>query len=381
MLNQNQQIFEQIKKAKDILITFGKTRNGDAVASALGLYLFLKKINKNVDIIAEEFQSGEAFSFLPGFSDIKTKIENLRKFIITLDTSSAKINQIKYKIEDSSLNFIISMQDGNFSKDDISSHYNNFKYDLIMIVDTPDLESLGKIYDDNTDLFYKIPVINIDHHPVNEEFGQINLIDLTAVATSEIIFSLLRGDYTNYIDEDIATCLLAGIIAETRSFKVTNISPQTLSNSAQLVSLGARREDIVNRLYRSRSLKTLKIWGRALSRLQSSLDDGLIWTAITHLDFVKTGSKESDLNEIIDELILTMPKVKAIAIFYETVKNDKIISNCLFYANKGLSALDILKEYNPGGTKHLAQISLFKPMQEFEKEVISLIENKLKNLI
>lgn len=381
MLDQNQQIFEQIKKAKDILITFGKTRNGDAVASALGLYLFLKKLDKNVDVIAEEFQSSEALSFLPGFGDIKTKIENLRKFIITLDTSNAKISHLKYKIEDNALNFVISVKDGNFSKEDISSHYNAFKYDLVIIVDTPDLESLGKIYEDNTDLFHQVPVVNIDHHPNNEEFGHINLINLTAVATSEIIFSLLYGKYPNNIDEDIATCFLAGIIAETRSFKVNNISPQTLSNSAQLVSLGARREDIVNRLYRSRSLKTLKIWGRALSRLQSALDGGLVWTTLTHLDFIKTGSHESDLNEIIDELILTMPKVKAIAIFYETVKNDKMISSCLFYANRGLSALDILKEYNPSGAKHLAQISLSKPMQELERETVSLIENKLKNLI
>ena len=381
MLNQDQQIFEQIKKAEDILITFGKIRNGDAVASALGLYLFLKKLNKNVEVIAEEFQNNEVLSFLPGFNDVKTKIEDLRKFTITLDTSNAKVSQVKYKTEDNTLNFIISVKDGNFSKDDINSHYNDFKYDLIITLDTPDLESLGNIYDDNTDLFHQVPVINIDHHPENEEFGHINLINLTAVATAEMVFSLLDSAYPNYIDEDIATCLLAGIIAETRSFKINNISPQTLSNSAQLVSLGARREDIVNKLYRSRPLKTLKIWGRALSRLQSSLGGGLVWTAITHLDFIKTGSHESDLNEIIDELILTMPKVKAIAIFYETIKNDKIVSSCLFYANKGLSALDILKEYGPSGVKHFAQITNSKPMQDFEREVISLVENKLKNLV
>ena len=369
MLNQDQQIFEQIKKAKDILITFGKIRNGDAVASALGLYLFLKKLNKNVEVIAEEFQNNEVLSFLPGFNDVKTKIEDLRKFTITLDTSNAKVSQVKYKTEDNTLNFIISVKDGNFSKDDINSHYNDFKYDLIITLDTPDLESLGNIYDDNTDLFHQVPVINID------------LINLTAVATAEMVFSLLDSAYPNYIDEDIATCLLAGIIAETRSFKINNIRPQTLSNSAQLVSLGARREDIVNKLYRSRPLKTLKIWGRALSRLQSSLGGGLVWTAITHLDFIKTGSHESDLNEIIDELILTMPKVKAIAIFYETIKNDKIVSSCLFYANKGLSALDILKEYGPSGVKHFAQITNSKPMQDFEREVISLVENKLKNLV
>ncbi len=55
MLIQEQQIFEQIKKAKHILITFNKIWNGDAVASALAIYLFLKKLDKDVDITAEKF--------------------------------------------------------------------------------------------------------------------------------------------------------------------------------------------------------------------------------------------------------------------------------------------------------------------------------------
>ena len=42
MLTQEQQIFEQIKKAKNILITFSAEWSGDAVSSALALNSFLK---------------------------------------------------------------------------------------------------------------------------------------------------------------------------------------------------------------------------------------------------------------------------------------------------------------------------------------------------
>ncbi|MCK4554422.1 DHH family phosphoesterase, partial [Candidatus Parcubacteria bacterium] len=273
MLTQEQQIFEQINKANNILITFRKTWNGDSVASALAMFLFLKKLDKNADIAAEKFDNGRLFSFLPSFNEIKDTVENLRKFIISLDIANTKVNQIKYKMEDNTLNFIISPHDGFFTHEDISSRASGFKYDLIIALDTPDLESLGKIYDNDTEFFYKTPIINIDHHSNNEEFGQINHIQLTAVATTEILFSLFDSYSRDLIDENIATCLLAGMISKTRSFKTPNITPNALLSASQLISLGARREEIVNQFYRSRSLNVLKLWGRVLARLSSSMDN------------------------------------------------------------------------------------------------------------
>ena len=77
MLTQEQQIFEQIKKASNILITFKKTWNGDAVASALAMYLFLKKMDKQVDLVAEKFSLDKLYSFLPGYTEIKNSLLNL----------------------------------------------------------------------------------------------------------------------------------------------------------------------------------------------------------------------------------------------------------------------------------------------------------------
>ena len=139
MLTQEQQIFEQINKAKSILITFNKTWNGDAVASALAVYLILKKMDKKVEIAAEKFDQGKLYSFLPSYEKINHKLDNLRKFIISLDITNAKVKQIKYKVEESTLNFIISPKEGFFAHDDISSKTSGFKYDLVITLDTPDL--------------------------------------------------------------------------------------------------------------------------------------------------------------------------------------------------------------------------------------------------
>jgi len=381
MLTQEQQIFEQIKKAQNILITFKKTWSGDEVASALALFLFLKKMDKNVEIAAEQFSQDQLYSFLPAYKEINNSLDNLRKFIISLDITNTKVSQIKYQQEENKLNFIISPQDGFFTADDIEAHSGGFKYDLIIIVSSPDLESLGKIYDNDTEFFYQVPLINIDHKSNNEEFGQINFIELTAVATSEILFSLFESFSRELIDENIATCLLAGIIAETRSFKTPNITPHALLTASQLISMGARREEIVNQLYRSRSLNVLKLWGRVLARLSSTLDNKLVWSTLNSANFSKTNSSEKDLADVIDELIISIPQAKVIVIIYEANGTDAPAqTKIIIHATKNIDSLALAKEFNPTGAKSLAEARINLPLAEAEKIVIKTIEEKLNKL-
>ena len=387
MLTQEQQIFEQIKKASDILITFKKTWNGDSVASALALFSFLKKMDKNVEIVAEKFSLDRLYSFLPDYNEIKHELDNLRKFIISLDITNTKVSQIKYKQEENQLNFIISPQDGFFSASDITSGASGFKYDLIIAVDSPDLESLGRIYDNDTEFFYQTPIINIDHSSTNESYGQINFIELTAVSTSEIIFSLFESFGRELMDENIATCLLTGMIAETKSFKTNNVTPRALLTASQLMSLGARREEIVNFLYRSKSINVLKLWGRVLARLSSSLENKLVWSTLSAADFIKTDSTENDLTDVIDELIVSIPQAKVIAIIYENKsieekpENEPIKkTNLLLYTIKNIDSLSLIKEFNPIGTKSLARAIINLPIIEAEKTVIDAIQDKLNKL-
>jgi nanoRNase/pAp phosphatase (c-di-AMP/oligoRNAs hydrolase) len=208
MISQEQQIFSQIEKAQNILITFGADWDGDAIASALALSLYLQKIGKNVGIAADKYGASEKTSlgFLPSYATIKNALENVAKFIVSVNIANAKVDQIKYVINDNILDFIISPKSGWFSKDDVSSATSGYRYDLIIVLNSPDLESLGRIFDNNVDFFYKTTVINIDNTPHNENFGQINFVELNAVAVSELLFEFFKDYKPTLIDADIATC-------------------------------------------------------------------------------------------------------------------------------------------------------------------------------
>jgi hypothetical protein len=97
-------------------------------------------------------------------------------------------------------------------------------------------------------------------------------------------------------------------------------------------------------------------------------------------DFDKTGTSPSDLDEVVDELIINIPQARIIVIFFETMENGKTLGNVLVYSIKNLNALNLLKEYNPTGLKNLAKTSIEKPIKEIEAEIISLITDKLDKL-
>lgn len=408
-MNVNHQFFNLIKKSKNILISFPTDWNGDAISSSLALALYLKKIGKNVEIGAERNSERnnfstplDSFKFLPAFSEIKTSLENLLKFVVSVDLKNATVSQIKYTIENNYLNFIISPKSGFFKSEDIKSSMEGFKYDLIITIASRDLESLGRIYDSNIDFFYKTDIINIDNSPENEDFGQINIIDLNAVSCSEIIYNLIDAEEKiHLIDEDIATCLLSGIVFKTKSFKTSNLTPKTLQISSRLIELGARREEIVANLYRSRSLSTLKLWGRVLNNLNSSNDSSVIWSTLLRNDFDASSASEENLQDVIDELILSIPSAKVIALFYSNneillpsedespdktavVYNEKtgdvFATKVLVYSVKNINALDLLKDLNPSGDHRVAYALSSRPIKEIEQEIISNIKNCLEKI-
>ncbi len=385
MLNLEQQIFRQLEKSKNILVVFPNDEaasapadRADAMAAALALFLFLKKLGHETEIVGFKGDNNKSpLSFLPAYQEIKEKLNNLRRFIVSLNISQAKVSQIKYAIDNNQLNFIISPTTGWFKPEDVSARAGEFKYDLIITLGLSDLEFLGRTYDDNIEFFYKTTIINIDHHPANEEFGQINFIDLNAVASSEILFYLLKNYKSDLIDEDIATCLLTGIIQETRNFKTPNLTPRTLLSTSELIARGARREEIVNRLYRSRSLASLRLWGKILNNLKSENNGELLWSELKADDFQKSGAEATELADIVDELIATVPNTKIIAILYEEAGSR---TRLIIYSLKNINALEFLKEYSPLGTLKSAQATLDLKLEAAAVTIIKNLKNKLDKL-
>ncbi len=374
MLSISEQIFRQIDQAKSILVVFPMDWEADSVSASLALFLTLKKLGKNVEIVAANSrQKSNNLSFLPGYLEIKDKIEHLRRFIVSLDISKTKVSQIKYVVENDQLNFIISPEDGWFETKDISFKAGEFKYDLIISLGADDLESLGEIYDKNIEFFYKTPIINLSCRAANEEFGQINFIDLGSVAVSEAVYKLIKLRDRILLDENIATTLLAGIILKTKNFKTGNLTPETLLATSDLIGLGARREEIINQVYRQRQISDLKLWGKILNNLKLDTDRKLAWSYLKRGDYLEN-NHEQTIKDVAEELIANLPNIKNLLILQE---GSNSVIKIFSFSFGGLDAGKIINTYSPTGSREYAQaetslsldIALSKMINDISQEL------------
>jgi len=371
-LDTTEQIKEIIKRSKNILIILHGDPSTDAIASSLGLLLAIEKLKKRVKIVAPEFELPPYQNFLPKSKEIATELVALKKFIISLDVKKTKVEELSYDISDNKLNIYITPKNGYFETKDISSSSGRYEYDLVFMLECPDLESLGKIYENNAEFFYNTPVINIDHSPINEHYGQINLIDLTATSISEIVFELIKGLGENILDEYIATNLLAGIITKTKSFQTISVTPKSLAIASHLVASGARREEIIKNLYQTKTIETLKLWGRALARLKEDYGSRLVWSVLTQEDFKKCGACDRDLTGVIDELIVNIPEAEIISLLYQD--NEKI--KALTFTVRAIDGRKLFQSYHPEGDRDFSKITFTEgDFAEAEKSLLNTVKN------
>jgi phosphoesterase RecJ-like protein len=143
--------------------------------------------------------------------------------------------------------------------------------------------------------------INIDHHHDNTRFGDINLVDVEASCTAEIVYdlALLMGAR---ITREMAAALYVGLITDTGKFMYENTNSHTHRVAAELIDAGVDVDDIYRRLYEHVPLAKLRLVSRALDAIQRHCDERLVLTYITAADYAATGSGEEMTEGVIDHL-------------------------------------------------------------------------------
>jgi nanoRNase/pAp phosphatase (c-di-AMP/oligoRNAs hydrolase) len=301
ILEPQEQFKKFLENSKEVLILIPENPSADAVGSAWAFYIFLEKKGL-IPTIAFSNHLSSKFSFLKKPERMLAQISGARDFVLSFDISRNKITKIRHEEADGRFNIYLTPERGAVDPRDFSFILAKFKYDLIVVIDSPDLEKLGKIYANNPDLFFEVPVVNIDHRSGNDNFGQINLVDVTSSSCSEILFQAMKSIDLEVIDEDVSTCLLTGIIGATESFQKKNTTPKALQIAADLMDKGANQQEIVRWLYKTHPLHILKLWGRAMAKLNWNPDSHLAWTELTVEDFVQSRASQEDLAVILEKL-------------------------------------------------------------------------------
>ncbi len=355
-----------LSKANNILITGPQDPTTDIVATAAAWQMFLREQGKVVDIcLTGQYQT---WNFLPSTLLIKNDLSDANKFQIILDTSKIGVKQFSYDMVDEELRINILPDKGNFSSQDVKIEKGDLAYDLVITLGVTSLEVLGNTFSEHRQFFHDTTIINIDRSILNENFGQLNIVELNSTSLSEISYYFFQDK----LNKDIATCLLAGIISATNSFQSPLVTPALLEVASQLIVGGADRHKIIEGLYRTKDIVTLKNWGRILSRLKQK---GQI--IFSHLEHADIDTLPQDFQELVRDLMLSTPGTRVAIIFYQ-IELEK--TEAWLYSVDNINVLDFIKELNPQGSKNVAKITLEMSLEKSRELLVARIFEATKLL-
>lgn len=122
-------------------------------------------------------------------------------------------------------------------------------------------------------------ILNIDHHPDNRRYGDVDWVDPGAAATGEMIHALLAALGVP-LTPAIATNLFTALHTDTGSFRYSNVTATTFAIASALVAAGAAPARVSSALYERRDREALRLLGEALARIAVSEDGRVAWLAL-----------------------------------------------------------------------------------------------------
>lgn len=184
-------------------------------------------------------------------------------------------------------------------------------FDRVVVLECPQLSRSGL-----EDAFGDLPVLNIDHHLGNVEYGRVNWVDSAAPAVGEMIYRLGREARFD-VDADTASLLLLALAADTGGFRHSNSSPEAFESASAMVRAGARPEEVSRWLYQNRSLAALKLISETLDTVELAAQDSRVASAVvTREMFDRSGATVADSEGLVD-FPRSLTGVEAVALLRE----------------------------------------------------------------
>lgn len=319
-----QQIVNLITKGKSTAILLGQHPSLDVLCGAAALSEIAKKNDQTVQVISSSTEVLPQPLFLSKPLVVRKSFGAPDQFTVKISTANAKPDELRYDVEADSVMIYLKSKEGQFKEEDVSVIAAMGKADTIITLGVSSFEQLGKLYTDSSAIFFDTPIVNIDNNPANEYFGTVNLVDVKASSVCEIIFDIATKLTELSSSELVATALLGGIIEQTQSFRDQKTTPATLSKAAQLITAGAKQQDIIQHLFKTKPFAVLQLWGRALARIVSVPTASLLYTSLTKADLEKTHAGPQSLVEVLRDLVDVVGSFSVVTMAVELPEGIKV---------------------------------------------------------
>ncbi|MFN8378760.1 MAG: bifunctional oligoribonuclease/PAP phosphatase NrnA [Anaerolineae bacterium] len=239
------------------------------------------------------------------------------------------------------------------------------EYEVMVSLDASDEERTGEAGKEGRGRSWK--VLNVDHHPTNTGFGDMQLVDPVAVSTTEVLwdgFSAL--DWT--IPESVAVPLLVGLVTDTIGFRTSNVTPHTLSIASSLTETGVSLYEIIQKTLITMPFSTVQMWRSALETVE--LKDRVISATLTLEGLRKAGlNQPSDSGGLIG-FLMSVNEARVAAVFKEVTAASIEIS---LRSKPGYDVSGVAFELGGGGHKQASGATMTGTMDEVQQRVLPML--------
>lgn len=231
--------------------------------------------------------------------------------------------------------------------------FNFLDYDLIFVSDagasymTRYLEIYPEIFSG------KVPVINLDHHASNDNFGTLNIVDLNSASTTILIYKLLTFLGLK-IPPAAATAMLTGIYNDTGSLMHGNTTLEVFEVTGKLLELGGRANLVAKNLFKTTPVRTMKVWGKAMERMTIN-EDGVVVTVLTQEDLKELEAKSEDISGVVD-YINAVPGSKFTVLLNEDEKGN--VKGSFRTRRDDVDLAELAGKFGGGGHKKAAGFTM-----------------------
>jgi phosphoesterase RecJ-like protein len=311
-------IVDEIRARHRFVLSSHARPDGDAIGSQLAMAYALRALGKDVRIVNQD-AAPDALMAFPGVRDIE-----------------------------------IAQQAGG-------------DFDAAIIMECGDLARTGVTGLD------RAFVINIDHHPGNTGYGDINWFDPSAAACGEMVFDLV-GALGVPLSVEVATHVYLAILTDTGGFHYSGISPRTFDICRQTLEAGVDPVQVARNVFDSSTMGRLKLFGAALNAMQLDTKGRI---AIMYLDHEMTraaGATYEDTDGLINQP-LTVKEIQAV-VFFKHIEGEEYRVSMRSKGDVDIGA--VAKTFGGGGHKNAAGCTATGPIDALQKLFVEKVEHAIE---
>ena len=144
-------------------------------------------------------------------------------------------------------------------------------------------------------------MLDIDHHLGNSHFGKFNFVLDSECSTGTVVMHLFR-ELKIAVDRDLATCILTTIMTDTGGFMHSNTTPSVLELSAELMRIGADKEQITEEIFANRRIAATRLLGSVIDEMIFAHEGRYCYSFVDDPMLARTGADGEDTEDVVNTL-------------------------------------------------------------------------------